>query len=379
MRRGLYNHLGIVKDQAAQQTFRLMQERLTSLDDRLATDADDLIRIASEMDRVNTIQKVCGRIQAQQITSSPPGTFIPGEGIRRIFDFPETTFGGCTSDQISPGSVSWLHDNASSWPKTSTLNSISIGPNSVKFPHSKAGQWPTFTVNSTLLEGNPWFFANIGGQWYGATWEWLRPGQTSKSISPDAYGPHIKRSPMSTWIPSPGEQVGFMVSTRARDGVSSGDERTAICTFNFPQYTIEEIGIPDDDSSNPAGRGGCGGGAQQAPNGLPIVQQCANNFPTEWANAHKNYPTPPGPERDAAEAFIRRLVPKLRSQINTNFYLNVKQNQSNGRISQDAIAYWAPGMSVKEVYDVIGGAGGPNPRAQWACVDTGPPEDISLV
>lgn len=371
----VFNHLSQVQDEMARQTFRLMSDRLTAFDDRLAFDVDEIIKVASELDRANSIQRVCGRLQVQSINVAGNAGLQPGEGIQRIFDFPETTFGGCSSDQIDPGSVTWLHDNASSWPKTSTLNSITIGPDTVKFPHSKAGQWMTFTVNGELLEGNPWFFANIEGQWYGATWEWLRPGQTSKSISPDAYGDHIKRSPMDSWLPEPLETVGFMVSTRARDGVSSGDERTAICTFEFPQYTVIEIGIPDDDG--PGDPSGCKPG--QAPNGLAVVQQCANSNPSAFADAHANYPAPAGPERDAAEAFMRILVPKLRSQLSTGFYLNVKQNQANGRISQDAVAFWVEGMAQKEVYDVIASAGSPAATPSWNLVDCGPPEDISLI
>ena len=84
--------------------------------------------------------------------------------------------------------------------------------------------------------------ANVGGTWYAATYEWLRPGQTCKSIGvPNDYpntaralGPHIKRSPLSSWVPKKGETVYFFVSTFARDGRRNGNQRSNMVKVVWP-------------------------------------------------------------------------------------------------------------------------------------------------
>ena len=85
------------------------------------------------------------------------------------------------------------------------------------------------------MAGNPWIFAKVGGQWYGATFEWLRPGQTCKSISATDLGPHIKKSPLDNWVPKSGETVGLMVSTPARVGPEGPiNERSNVVLTTWP-------------------------------------------------------------------------------------------------------------------------------------------------
>ena len=76
---------------------------------------------------------------------------------------------------------------------------------------------------------NPWVFIYEGGQWYGATWEWLRaPGQTCKNTSSVA-GDHIKQAPFdaaSGWTPQSGGTYYFMVSGLARGGLKNVQERS---------------------------------------------------------------------------------------------------------------------------------------------------------
>ena len=255
MRRGLYNQLSLVQDVPAQQTFRLMQERLTHLDNRLRVDADDIIGIASDMDRTNKVLKDCVRLQLQQTNAveggffneepdNPDSTGTPGEpsGGGGTFIFDPVTYGGCSSDELSTGYVTWLHKNPSTWAQTSEITSIKISPNEICVRHTKSGKWPTSFIGSpgdlTETEGNPWIIANIGGTWYGGTWEWLRVGQECKGLNAADLGPHIKKSPMRTWLPAPGELVYFMMSTRARsEGGQHGRERTSICGVNWPLYT----------------------------------------------------------------------------------------------------------------------------------------------
>jgi len=121
-------------------------------------------------------------------------------------------------DQLDLRQVTWLDANLTGWPQTSTITNISIGDPPITIEHTKAGQWPHIEVGGQVLEGNPWVFAQIDGQWYASTYEWLRPGQTSKNISADNIGAHTKRSPLADWQPRSGDTVGFMVSTPARFG-----------------------------------------------------------------------------------------------------------------------------------------------------------------
>ena len=77
--------------------------------------------------------------------------------------------------------VEWLHHDVGDWPETSRLNEVEFeraagGVKTIKFPHSKAGHWPVVENG----EGNVWVFAHVNGQWYAATWEWLRAGQVEK-------------------------------------------------------------------------------------------------------------------------------------------------------------------------------------------------------
>ena len=70
-------------------------------------------------------------------------------------------------------------------PQTSTITDVRIKSDSLTLEHTKAGKWPVLNFDGTDGEGNPWVFVNRGGQWYAATYEWLRPGQTEKGITAD--------------------------------------------------------------------------------------------------------------------------------------------------------------------------------------------------
>ena len=86
------------------------------------------------------------------------------------------------------------------------------------------------------MNANPWVFANIGGQWYAGTFEWLRYGQTSKpkGVLDGSLGNHIKVSPMSSWYPRSGERIGLMVSGLARTSSRNVRERSNIVMVTWP-------------------------------------------------------------------------------------------------------------------------------------------------
>src|SRR5262249_53940931 len=138
----------------------------------------------------------------------------------------------------SPGSsagfdlrrVTWLDRDVSGWPETSRITSASIGDPPICFYHTKAGQWPV----ADGAEGNPWIFVNMDGRWYGATFEWLSPGQQCKYVTRDNIGAHIGRSPLTGWRPRSGEVVGLMVSGLARSRVETVHERSNVVMVRWP-------------------------------------------------------------------------------------------------------------------------------------------------
>ena len=111
-----------------------------------------------------------------------------------------------------------------------------IGDPPVCIDHTKRGRWPAISAPGTIVEGNPWVFAKVNGKWYGATYEWLRPGQKCKySISASSIGDHIKVSPLKNWKPKSGEQIGLMVSTPARLGPDGPvNERSNVVLRTWP-------------------------------------------------------------------------------------------------------------------------------------------------
>lgn len=129
------------------------------------------------------------------------------------------------------------------WPMTATLDEVTIASEELCTYHSKAGQWPTvpfFDDPENPIEGNQWYFANIGGTWYGGAGEWLRPGQQCKIVNTDALGPdefYGGEEPLYSWIPEPGELIGVMVSTPARawPAMATLDERSNVVLVPWPQ------------------------------------------------------------------------------------------------------------------------------------------------
>lgn len=68
-----------------------------------------------------------------------------------------------------------------------------------------------------IVVGNAWVFAEYEGQWYAATFEYMRVGQTRKYAAA-VDGDHIERSPFPIdWRPASGQQLYFMVSGLIRN------------------------------------------------------------------------------------------------------------------------------------------------------------------
>lgn len=129
------------------------------------------------------------------------------------------------------GNVKWLHFDVSAWPVTATMTAA-ISGGKIVCNYDKAKVWP----ESDGVNANPWVFANVGGQWYAATYEWYRFGQISKPVGvlDGSMGDHIKRSPLSDWHPKSGERIGLMVSGLARDSKRNAKERSNIVMVTWP-------------------------------------------------------------------------------------------------------------------------------------------------
>lgn len=161
------------------------------------------------------------------------GTVFGEWSVTEAFRTPET------ADQINPSQITWLHTNVSNWNMSSLVTNVTITPTQVCVFHTAAGQWPISTEvfsDGAPIEGNIWIFGFINDRWYGATWDWLRPGQQCKSVTADEFGAEQIRIPPldGSWVPRAGDTVGFMMSTIARFGSLAGEERSNIVLVTWP-------------------------------------------------------------------------------------------------------------------------------------------------
>ena len=130
-----------------------------------------------------------------------------------------------------PEGTKWLHHDVSAWPVTAKLDA-SVAGGTINMPYSKAKEWPAVDG----VNANPWVIVNREGQWYAATFEWLRHGQTSKPVGvlDGSKGDHIKVSPLNEWRPKSGERIGLMVSGLARAQSRNVRERSNVCWVDWP-------------------------------------------------------------------------------------------------------------------------------------------------
>ena len=178
-----------------------------------------------------------GRATNEPVASTPLQSISGGRGaVTSAYSVVESfrTPGAFGVDAIDLSTVTFLHHNVSGWPITSTITSVSIGDPPICINHTKSGQWGSITVSGVKVEGNPWVIAKVGGTWYAGTYEWNRVGQTCKSIDAKEIGPHVDKSPLSSWRPKSGEQIGLMVSGPARTGPKGTQERSQVVMTTWP-------------------------------------------------------------------------------------------------------------------------------------------------
>lgn len=131
---------------------------------------------------------------------------------------PSTPAKSQTGDEIDLDAVTWYGPDIRDWPATSELpKGIYISGNMVNFPHTSAGKWQR--NKDGKLEGNVWAIVNYNGKWRAASWEWLKPGQTSKPWTKIEQG-HFKVGDLAGYQIKQGEEVYIIAA-----GLSRGNER----------------------------------------------------------------------------------------------------------------------------------------------------------
>jgi hypothetical protein len=124
----------------------------------------------------------------------------------------------------------------SGWPQTSTITSVNQGDGWLCIYHTALGFWPATQYMDTdaTVEGNQWIIANINGRWYAGAADWYRPGQACKAQDANSMGGdnfyNASEEPLHSWVPRPGEQIGYAASTPARmwPYMATKDERTNV-------------------------------------------------------------------------------------------------------------------------------------------------------
>jgi hypothetical protein len=165
-----------------------------------------------------------------------------------------TTLAGtfATTFAIDLKKVVYLNSpDVSDWPQTAVLSLVEqdgggSGPVCMSYtdPGWPDSHWPFGGEDPNFgVYANQWYFARIGGQWYGGAGEWIyrgasscKAGQGTRTIGPDSgFGP-----PFSSWVPQVGELVGFMVSSVARNGPvkRTVDERSNVIVQPWRDTTL---------------------------------------------------------------------------------------------------------------------------------------------
>lgn len=123
----------------------------------------------------------------------------------------------------------------SGWAQTAVLSSVVITnpPTKICTNYDRASGPAAWPVDFENAQGNPWVFAFINGQWYASTYEWYTQGQQCKTMPITDVALNCPQ-PIRSWLPQTGENVGWMVSGRARDGSRTVLERSNVIVQPWP-------------------------------------------------------------------------------------------------------------------------------------------------
>lgn len=124
------------------------------------------------------------------------------------------------------------------WPITADFRIRAVVPEHIWFDFD--ADWPERNVYGGPVRANVWFMAKIGGQWHAGTFDWIKEN-TKKTLGvPDehvdtahALASHVKRGVLATYAPTKGDRCGLFVSSLARNGVTSVNERSNVVLFDW--------------------------------------------------------------------------------------------------------------------------------------------------
>lgn len=133
-----------------------------------------------------------------------------------------------------PDGMIWLHTDVSDWAITAKCTPMIAGK-TINMEHDKKNVWPVAGSVDGGTVANCWIVFSINNQWYAATWEWLKSGQTVKTIK-GTLGSYIKKSPVvpTSWHPKSGEKIGLFVSGLCRDKNRNVMERARLVWVVWP-------------------------------------------------------------------------------------------------------------------------------------------------
>lgn len=169
-----------------------------------------------------------------------------------------TTASIATNLSIDLTKVVYLNSpNISGWKRTGFLQAVEQdGATGLVCTRFTDPGWPdSLWVYRTepgvgYVFANQWYFAKIGGTWYGGAGEWIyrqaasvcKSGQNTDNIGPDAgFG-----EPFSSWRPRVGERVGYAVSAVARRGAVAPtvSERTQVIVLPWVDSSRSSLTPP---------------------------------------------------------------------------------------------------------------------------------------
>ena len=122
------------------------------------------------------------------------------------------------------------------WPVGAGLD-LSFGGGNIYMPYGGAGSWPSVRPSSlggAAVNANAWGIVKVGGIWHAGTWEYFRPGQTTKKQKAFGGCCHF-RPPINNFNLVNGENYAIFISGVVRDtsGGINIQQRTNYSLFKW--------------------------------------------------------------------------------------------------------------------------------------------------
>jgi hypothetical protein len=144
---------------------------------------------------------------------------------------PPTEPPGALCDDVGLAEIQFMDPpDAGTWPIVTDLK-VHFEAHLIRVAHS--ADWTrTADVSGKQLAGNFWIGIWNGHRWQMCPYEWFRPGQDWCARHPPWHEGHL--CPGMARGPHSGEEVLYMVSTCARVGVRTTNERSRIVKIVYP-------------------------------------------------------------------------------------------------------------------------------------------------